>query len=61
MIDRAIQVHGARGLTDETPLAAMSLLARGARIYDGPDEVHRMVVARRILRSFRDGDAWSFS
>ena len=35
-------------------------MARGARIYDGPDEVHRMVVARRILRSFRDGDGWAF-
>jgi alkylation response protein AidB-like acyl-CoA dehydrogenase len=61
VIDRAIQVHGARGLTDETPLAAMALQARGARIYDGPDEVHRMVVARRILRSYRDGEGWSFS
>jgi len=53
-------VHGARGLTDETPLAVMSMMARGGRIYDGPDEVHRMVVARRILRSFRDGDGWAF-
>jgi acyl-CoA dehydrogenase len=61
VIDRAIQVHGARGLTDETPLAAMSMMARGARIYDGPDEVHRMVVARRILRSFADGEGWAFS
>jgi alkylation response protein AidB-like acyl-CoA dehydrogenase len=61
VIDRAIQVHGARGLTDETPLARMALNARAARIYDGPDEVHRMVVARQILRSFRDGDGWSFS
>jgi alkylation response protein AidB-like acyl-CoA dehydrogenase len=61
VIDRAIQVHGARGLTDETPLAVMSMMARGARIYDGPDEVHRMVVARRILRAFRDGDGWAFS
>ena len=60
VIDRAIQVHGARGLTDETPLATMALMARGARIYDGPDEVHRMVVARRILRAFADGDGWSF-
>ena len=41
VIDRAMQVHGARGLTDETPLAHMALRARGARIYDGPDEVHR--------------------
>jgi alkylation response protein AidB-like acyl-CoA dehydrogenase len=61
VIDRAIQVHGARGLTDETPLARMAMNARAARIYDGPDEVHRMVVARQILRSFRDGDGWAFS
>ena len=61
VIDRAIQVHGARGLTDETPLASMAAMARGARIYDGPDEVHRMVVARRILRAFRDGEGWAFS
>jgi alkylation response protein AidB-like acyl-CoA dehydrogenase len=61
VIDRAIQVHGALGLTDETPLAKMAQLARGGRIYDGPDEVHRMVVARRILKAFADGDGWSFS
>src|SRR5205085_9885221 len=45
VIDRAIQVHGALGITDETPLAAMAMQARAGRIYDGPDEVHRMVVA----------------
>jgi alkylation response protein AidB-like acyl-CoA dehydrogenase len=61
VIDRAIQVHGARGLTDETPLANMAMQARGGRIYDGPDEVHRQVVARRILRAFADGDGWHFS
>jgi acyl-CoA dehydrogenase len=60
VIDRAVQVHGARGLTDETPLAGMLAMARGARIYDGPDEVHRMVVARRILKSFAAGDGWRF-
>jgi alkylation response protein AidB-like acyl-CoA dehydrogenase len=60
VIDRAIQVHGARGLTDETPLAYMYATARGARIYDGPDEVHRMLVARRILRQFRDGGVYRF-
>jgi acyl-CoA dehydrogenase len=60
VIDRAVQVHGARGLTDETPLASMATQARGARIYDGPDEVHRMVVARRILRAFAEGDGWRF-
>jgi acyl-CoA dehydrogenase len=60
VIDRAVQVHGARGLTDETPLSAMLAMARGARIYDGPDEVHRMVVARRILKSFAAGEPWRF-
>src|SRR5215213_7043567 len=61
VIDRAIQVHGARGLTDETPLAEMYANARAARIYDGPDEVHRMVVSRRILREFEQGGTWPFS
>jgi len=61
VIDRAVQVHGARGLTDETPLAAMLQMARGGRIYDGPDEVHRQVVAKRILKSFAVGDGWQFA
>jgi acyl-CoA dehydrogenase len=61
VVDRAIQVHGARGLTDETPLAAMYASARAARIYDGPDEVHRMVVSRRILKEFEKGGTWRFS
>jgi alkylation response protein AidB-like acyl-CoA dehydrogenase len=60
IVDRAVQVHGARGLTDETPLAGMATAARAARIYDGPDEVHRMVVARRILKSFAQGEGWRF-
>ncbi|MDW8338838.1 MAG: acyl-CoA dehydrogenase family protein [Thermoleophilia bacterium] len=60
VIDRAVQTHGAKGLTDLTPLGAMYVLARGARIYDGPDEVHRMVVARRILRSFASGGTYRF-
>ena len=50
VIDRAIQVHGALGVTGDTPLEFMYREARYARIYDGPDEVHRMVVARRLLR-----------
>jgi alkylation response protein AidB-like acyl-CoA dehydrogenase len=60
VIDRAIQVHGARGLTDETPLGHMLTTARAGRIYDGPDEVHRMVVARRVLAAFANGDGWDF-
>ncbi|MFB7720045.1 acyl-CoA dehydrogenase family protein [Nocardia sp. NPDC056100] len=49
VIDRAIQVHGALGVSEDTPLASMYRHARYARIYDGPDEVHRMVVARGLL------------
>lgn len=50
VIDRAIQVHGALGVFADLPLERMYRNARYARIYDGPDEVHRMVVARRMLR-----------
>ena len=60
VIDRSIQVHGALGVSGDTPLESMYRQARAARIYDGPDEVHRMVVARRELRSFTDGDGWEF-
>ncbi|HEY3462250.1 MAG TPA: acyl-CoA dehydrogenase family protein, partial [Gaiellaceae bacterium] len=61
VLDRAIQVHGGLGLTDDTPLALMWRMARGGRVYDGPDEVHKAVVARRILRSFAEGDGWRFT
>ena len=61
VIDRAVQVHGALGLTDQTPLARMYADARAARLYDGPDEVHRMVVSRRILQAFRSGGVWEFA
>ena len=61
VIDRAVQVHGALGLTDRSPLSHMYMLARGAHIYDGPDEVHKMVVARRVLKAFKDGGRWEFS
>ena len=61
VIDKAVQVHGGLGLTDRTPLAAMLAAARAGRIYDGPDEVHRMVVSRRILKEFAGGGTWRFS
>jgi len=60
VIDRAVQVHGALGLTNQSPLGQMYPIARGAHIYDGPDEVHRMVVSRRILKAFADGGSWEF-
>jgi acyl-CoA dehydrogenase len=53
VLDRAIQVHGGLGMSDDTPLAFMWRQGRAARIYDGPDEVHRMVVSRRILRLYQ--------
>lgn len=53
VLDRAIQVHGALGMTDDTPLAFWYRHERAARIYDGPDEVHKWVVARQILREYQ--------
>jgi acyl-CoA dehydrogenase len=52
LIDRAIQLHGALGITSDTVLAHYYVHERGARIYDGPDEVHKMVVAKRILGKY---------
>jgi acyl-CoA dehydrogenase len=52
VIDRAIQVHGSLGYTTDLPLEAMYRHARAARIYDGPDEVHKVTVARRVLRGY---------
>lgn len=52
VLDRAIQVYGARGLTDATLLSYWFRHERGARIYDGPDEVHKVVVARAALRKY---------
>ncbi|MCO5316114.1 MAG: acyl-CoA dehydrogenase family protein [Solirubrobacterales bacterium] len=47
VLDRAIQVHGSLGMTDDTPLAIMWRFSRMLRLADGPDEVHKMVIARR--------------
>ncbi|MBL0216572.1 MAG: acyl-CoA dehydrogenase family protein [Myxococcales bacterium] len=52
IVDRAIQLHGALGITSDTILAFYYVHERGARIYDGPDEVHKMVVAKRILARY---------
>jgi acyl-CoA dehydrogenase len=50
VIDRALQAHGGLGYSTDLPLEAMYRFARAARIYDGPDEVHRASVARQVLR-----------
>jgi acyl-CoA dehydrogenase len=52
VIDRALQAHGSLGYSTDLPLEAMYRYARAARIYDGPDEVHRQSVARQILRGY---------
>jgi alkylation response protein AidB-like acyl-CoA dehydrogenase len=51
-VDRAVQTHGALGITDDTPLASFYRFERAARIYDGADEVHKATVAKRILRDY---------
>jgi acyl-CoA dehydrogenase len=52
VVDRALQAHGALGYSTDLPLEAMYRFARAARIYDGPDEVHRASVARQVLRGY---------
>jgi acyl-CoA dehydrogenase len=52
VVDRALQAHGALGYSTDLPLEAMYRYARAARIYDGPDEVHRASVARQVLRGY---------
>ena len=52
VVDRAIQTHGALGISDDTVLSWFYRHERAARIYDGPDEVHKAVVAKRILKQY---------
>ena len=52
VIDRALQVHGGLGMTDDTILAYFYRHERAARIYDGADEVHKISVAKRILKEY---------
>src|SRR5215471_10925801 len=53
VVDRAVQVHGALGITDDTVLAGYYAHERGARIYDGPDEVHKISAAKKILARYQ--------
>jgi alkylation response protein AidB-like acyl-CoA dehydrogenase len=52
-MDKALQVHGGLGMTDDTPIASFFRGERAARIYDGADEVHKLSVAKRILREYQ--------
>jgi acyl-CoA dehydrogenase len=53
VLDRAIQVHGALGVSDDLPIARMWREGRTMRLADGPDEVHKMTIARRELRKWQ--------
>lgn len=55
VVDRAVQVHGAAGVTQLTPLAYMWVKMRTLRLADGPDEVHKMAIARREIRKYDPG------
>ncbi len=60
VVDRAIQVHGALGVSSETPLEGMYRGARTLRLADGPDEVHRILIAKNVLKKYRNGESWDF-
>jgi acyl-CoA dehydrogenase len=60
VVDRAIQVWGAAGVTGDLPLAAMYNGARTLRLADGPDEVHKILIAKNVLKQYRAGEGWDF-
>jgi len=60
VVDRAIQVWGAAGVSGDLPLAAMFQGARTLRIADGPDEVHRILIAKNVLSHYHAGEGWDF-
>ena len=55
VIDRAIQIHGGAGLTQDTPLAELFNYARQIRLADGPDQVHMMALGRQLVRARHAG------
>ena len=55
VIDRALQVHGGLGMSDDTILAYFYRHERAARIYDGADEVHKASLGKRVLRNYQKG------
>jgi acyl-CoA dehydrogenase len=60
VVDRAIQVWGAAGVTGDLPLAAMYQGARTLRLADGPDEVHKIVIAKNVMKQYHAGGSWDF-
>jgi len=60
VVDRAIQVWGAAGVTGDLPLAGMYQGARTLRLADGPDEVHKILIAKNVLKHYHSGGSWDF-
>ena len=60
VVDRAIQVWGAAGVTGDLPLVGMFQGARTLRLADGPDEVHKILIAKNVLKQYHAGESWDF-
>jgi acyl-CoA dehydrogenase len=60
VVDRAIQVWGAAGVSGDLPLAGMYQGARTLRLADGPDEVHKILIAKNIMKRYHAGEGWDF-
>ncbi len=60
VVDRAIQVWGAAGVSGDLPLAGMYQGARTLRLADGPDEVHKILISKLVLRRYHTGESWDF-
>ena len=60
VVDRAIQVWGAAGVSGDLPLAGMYQGARTLRLADGPDEVHKILIAKNVLKQYAAGEGWDF-
>ena len=60
VVDRAIQVWGAAGVSGDLPLAGMYQGARTLRLADGPDEVHKILIAKNVLKRYHSGQGWDF-
>ena len=60
VVDRAIQVWGGAGVSNDLPLSQMYLTARVLRLADGPDEVHKILIAKNIIHRYESGIGWNF-
>ena len=61
VVDRAIQVWGAAGISNDLPLSQMYLGARTLRLADGPDEVHKILIAKNVIHQYERGESWDFA